>query len=241
MKRQKFGQHYLIDNCTIKRLIELAEIRADDRVLEIGAGRGALTLELSKLTKNLIAYELDRKNFLLLKELVPKNTNLCFGDAFENKPNFDVLVSSIPYYESSRFITWLSGLEYKKAVVVLQEQFVEKINSLPGHRNYRAISAIAQISSFIQPLDYVGPDSFKPRPRVNSRIVVLKFRRKLRHLQLDLIKKLFSLRRRKLITACKELGFDYSPIPNHYRERKVISLYPDQVYEVVNSLITKIN
>ena len=115
---------------------------------------------------------------------------LHLADVFETTPTFDVLVSSLPYSRSADFVEWLSQLEYDRAVVLLQEDFVDKITSPPGERGYRAISAIAQISMEVRLGDTVWKSAFRPQPKISSRIVTFLPRIRLRRPQLDLVKKL---------------------------------------------------
>src|SRR5213593_958209 len=187
MKRRSLGQHYLRDEGIVKRVIELAAIRNGERVLEIGTGRGTLTAQLAKVADSLEAYEIDRENYLT------------------TKPRFDVLVSSLPYSESSTFVEWLSELAYDRAVVILQEDFARKITANPGERNYRAVSVIAQLSADISLKNPVPRHAFEPPPRVNSRMVVFVRKRELTRKKMVLIKLLFSMRRRNLKAALSKL------------------------------------
>src|SRR2546427_10355138 len=124
MKRRSLGQHYLRDEGIVKRVIELAAIRNGERVLEIGTGRGTLTAELAKVADSLEAYEIDRENYLTTKSLLKSpHTKLPLGDAFKAKPRFDVLVSRLPYSESSTLVGWVSALPYARAIVIRPASF----------------------------------------------------------------------------------------------------------------------
>src|SRR5580698_10003162 len=114
-RRRALGQHYLIDPSVTALMVRLAAIERDDRVLEIGTGRGALTRGLSGASDSFEAFELDRDNYLATKEL-GLDVVLHHGDAFADSREFDVLVSSLPYSESSNFVEWLSRHHYEKAV-----------------------------------------------------------------------------------------------------------------------------
>ena len=235
MKRRSLGQHYLRDEGIVKRVIELAAIRKRERVLEVGTGRGTLTAELAKVADRLEAYEIDRENYLTTKSLLNSpHTKLRLGDAFKAKPRFDVLVSSLPYSESSTFVEWLSELAYDRAIVILQEDFARKITVSPGDRNYRAISVIAQLSADVSLKNPVPRRAFEPPPRVNSRVVVFVRKRKLTRKKVVLIKLLFSLRRRNLKAALDKLGFD-SSVGTNLGSRRVNSLAPEEVHDIISS------
>ncbi|HYW86064.1 MAG TPA: rRNA adenine N-6-methyltransferase family protein, partial [Spirochaetia bacterium] len=66
-RRHSLGQHYLTDPSVVGSMVRLAGIRRDERVLEIGTGRGALTKEVTGLTANLEGYEIDRESYEGLK------------------------------------------------------------------------------------------------------------------------------------------------------------------------------
>src|ERR1022692_4108567 len=166
-KRRALGQHYLIDPVVTSLMVRLAAIEQDDRVLEIGTGKGALTRGLSGLSSHFEAFELDKNNYLTTKELDLEGVVLHLGDAFADSGEFDILVSSLPYSESSNFVEWLSRHRYERAVVLLQRDFVDKLLAQPGQDGYRAISVISQISSEVRPELDVPRESFDPPPKVS--------------------------------------------------------------------------
>ena len=229
MKRRRLGQHYLVDGKVIGRMIETAAIGRDERVLEIGTGRGELTKELVKLGRSFEGYEVDRGNHEATLAAVGRGgVGIHLGDAFEHRPRFDVLVASLPYSRSSAFIEWLAQLNYDRAVVLLQEDFVTKVMSKPGSRDYRAISALAQISLDMESIVRVGRDSFSPPPRVSSVVVAIRPRMRLAPGEIANVKRLFSLRRRTVDSALAELGMERKS----YGTRRVFSLLPEEVHSL---------
>lgn len=234
MKRRSLGQHYLVDQSVIAELVSLAHIRTGERVLEIGTGRGAVTMELARVSSSLEGYEIDEENLLATKEAVGgRRVRLHLGDAFENQPSFDVLVASLPYSRSSSFVEWISQRRYDRAVVILQEDFVRKAVARPGERDYRAVSVIAQASSDINQLARVSRRSFSPQPRVNSVIAEWRPRRRLTPSEIAAVKRLFSLRRRQVSAAVAELG---GRPPEDLGSKRVNSLSPEEALALANSL-----
>ncbi len=231
MRRRRLGQHYLVSTDAVKRILDTANIRGGERVLEIGTGEGVLTVELARIADEFEAYEIDRENYEITRDLVGPKVTLELGDAFMARPNFDVLVSSLPYSESSTFVEWLSMSRYDRAVVVLQEDFAKKITAQPGTRAYRAISVLAQISSNVTLRDKLNRGAFDPPPMVASRIAIFEHKRSLTVEEVALIKKIFGLRRRELGGVLKTLGilssrgFDPS--------RRVVSFTPEEVYRII--------
>ena len=233
MKRQRLGQHYLVDLDVIRKIVAAAEIKPTDRILEIGTGRGALTNELASLGASLDGYEIDRENFSATVKAVERTkARIHLADAFKEGPEFDVLVSSLPYSESSTFIEWLGGIDFRKAVVVLQGDFVEKIMAPPGDRNYRGISALAQISFQMQTVGSVERSSFSPPPRVNSAIVSFTPKMRVSRTEASNVTRLFSLRRRQVDSALKEIGISGT---KSYGRRRVYSLSPSEVYDLCSA------
>ncbi len=233
-RRQRLGQHYLVDSAVISRMIEIAGVRRNEKVLEIGPGRGSLTFELTKRTDSMEAYEIDKQNYLLLRSKLNDRVDLHLGDVFKFESEFDVLVSSLPYSMSSTFVEWLSRRDYNRAIVVLQEEFVKKITSPPGTNEYRAVSVISQISSSVEIKGAVNRSSFDPQPKVNSLAVMIKPRKKLDRETIIMIKKLFSLRRRRLAAVAKEFRMK---IDTRWREERIQRIPPEEVYEITSQLL----
>jgi 16S rRNA (adenine1518-N6/adenine1519-N6)-dimethyltransferase len=235
-KRRALGQHYLIDSSVADMMIRLAEIERGDRVLEIGTGRGALTRRLMGLSGHFEAFELDKDNFLVTKELGLDGLALHLGDAFADSREFDVLVSSLPYSESSNFVEWLGRHDYKRAVVLLQRDFVDKLLARPGSDRYRAISVVSQISSEVKVEMDVSRGSFDPPPKVSSALVVIGPRGVLSSEEIRLVKMLFSQRRRKLSGALKQLGFKARRMDAERLAMRVEDLSPSDFRQVLDKM-----
>ncbi|HME19602.1 MAG TPA: rRNA adenine dimethyltransferase family protein [Nitrososphaerales archaeon] len=231
MKRHRLGQHYLTDESVVQRMIAAASVRRTESVVEIGTGEGALTQKLAGLCARLDGYEVDRDNYeKTLAKAGGAGVFVHLADGFSEKPTFDVLVSSLPYSRSQDFVEWISQVQYDRAVVLLQEDFVRKVLSPPGERDYRAVSAIAQISSDIEELGPVRRDAFRPPPRVDSLMVAVRPKVRLSEREISNIKRLFSLRRREVSSALAQLGFPSAV--SQYGKRRVYSLSPPEVHEI---------
>jgi len=236
------GQHYLTDPAVVSSMIGLAAIQHGERVLEIGTGRGALTRRLVGLTASLEGYEIDKESYEELKrELGSASLALHNGDAFKSSQEFDVLLSSLPYSESSHFVEWLSRRRYDRAVVLLQRDFATKITAPPGSPFYRAVSVISQASANVEIVSDVGRSSFAPPPRVNSCLVTMKWRRSLSGEQTAMIKRIFSQKRRTVKAALKSLGLAAPASAPALEENvplqcRVNSLRPESVLAMIQVL-----
>jgi len=228
MRRRRLGQHYLVDQDVVHRIVSLAGIKPSERVLEIGTGRGALTRELVGLGSSYLGYEIDGRNFEETKKAVlGTGALIVLADAFEQHPGFDVLVSSLPYSESATFVQWLSQVDFGRAVVVLQGDFVRKITAPPGAREYRGISALSQLCFDIRILDRVEKAAFSPQPKVGSVIVSFTPKVRIAEEEASSIIRLFSLRRRRVDSALAELGMEHD---KSFGQRRVYSLRPEEVH-----------
>ena len=230
MKRRRLGQHYLTDPLVAREMVSLAEIKPSDRVLEIGTGRGMLTKELVRLGAAFEGYEVDRQNYLATEEAIKMTrARIHLADAFEHVPRFDVLVSSLPYSESARFVRWLCRFDFRRAVVLLQEDFVRKLLAAPGDRGYRGISALSQLSFDLRVAGRVSRESFAPRPKVSSVMALISPRRRVSEAEAKNVVRLFSLRRKRVATALAELGMTWK---GSQGGRRVNSLSPAEVHEI---------
>ena len=221
-------------------MLRLAAIKPGERVLEIGTGKGALTRELAGLATFLEGYEVDGESFEgLRRELEGTTVVLHNEDAFEASPEFDVLLSSLPYSESSNFVDWLAQRRYDRAVVLLQRDFATKITAPPGSPAYRAVSVISQASADVEIAAPVTRASFDPPPRVNSCLVTMRWKRTLTAEQTVTIKRIFSQKRRTVRAALRSLGM-VAPASaaqeNTVLQCRVNTLRPDSVMAMVGLL-----
>jgi len=234
-KRRALGQHYLSDRSVIDRIVELADIKPGERVLEIGTGQGVLTQELCRAATRVEAFEVDRQNYLATNGLGLENLTLHLEDAFSRRRDFDVLVSSLPYSESSNFVEWLAQTQFARCVVVVQRDFAQKLVAQPGDARYRAISVISQLSSEIRVERDIPRESFDPPPRVVSALLAIRFERTLSRGQIQLIKKLFSQRRKKLESGLKSLRLQIADADS-LRSRRIETLSPQEIYGIVTQV-----
>jgi 16S rRNA (adenine1518-N6/adenine1519-N6)-dimethyltransferase len=171
---KKFGQSFLIDESVIKVMVEAAELKADDVVLEIGSGTGFLTRELLKKSK-VIGTELDSVlSELLAEEFKDQNLTLLQGNFLELKlPEFNKVVSCPPYNISTEIMYKLFVQQFERAVLLFQREFVEKITALPGFPNYVATTVLTNY--FFQPTELlnVSARSFFPSPKMSSTVIKL--------------------------------------------------------------------
>ncbi len=237
---KSLGQHFLVDDNIIKKIIALSEIDGNDVVYEVGSGNGVLTNELCKISKFVHSFEIDPYLYFNCKGKLPYgNLNLLNLDGFNNITDvrFDVFFSSLPYNESRRAFSWLCQRDFKKGILLLQREFVEKLLSPPRDKNYRAISIISQYRFCIKVLLGVPRSSFTPRPRVDSLLIeIAPSRPALPKKIIDDIQFLLSFRKKNISFLIKHFKkskqnngvFDFSEII----DKKLGQLSVEQIYQL---------
>ncbi|WP_455367957.1 16S rRNA (adenine(1518)-N(6)/adenine(1519)-N(6))-dimethyltransferase RsmA [[Eubacterium] cellulosolvens] len=210
--RRKLGQHFLHDKQIIQRMVQLARLKDDDIVLEVGAGKGSLTTHLIKKAKRVLIVEKDKHLFKILEELFLENPEVHFylGDILTLKlPKFDKIVSSLPYSISSKFFLWLMRQDFQIAVLLLQKEYADKLIAPPGSEKYGRLTVLSGHAFNIKICETVTPEAFIPPPKVISSIVTVTKKQTITNFNenffIDFISYLFSQRRKNLKRAVRRL------------------------------------
>lgn len=168
MEKKDFGQHFLLDEEIIKEQVLLAEISKEDKVIEIGTGKGILTKEILKKTKNLISFEIDKDLEKEMKKEVKEK--VVFGDATKfSWKGSNKIIANIPYYLSERIIRKAIKDEVELLVLIIGERLKNTLEKKESDLTY-----ITNLFFEFLPVKKIEPESFSPEPRVNSWLVVLK-------------------------------------------------------------------
>ena len=182
--RKRFGQNFLNDQGVIARIVASIAPAPGDRLIEIGPGRGAITVPLLEAAGQLDAIELDR-------DLIPLLTDACRGAGELNIHSADALkfdfstvgtpsnklrvVGNLPYNISTPLLFHL--LDYRAVIedmhFMLQKEVVDRMAARPGNKTYGRLSVMLQVLCDVTPLFDIGPEAFKPPPKVRSSFVRL--------------------------------------------------------------------
>lgn len=221
--KKRFGQNFLVDERVIERIVRAVEPRTSETIVEIGAGRGALTSGLIKKAGRLLAIEFDRDLVPLLRERFAEHENfeLIEGDALAL--DFCALiapatkarvVANLPYYISTAILQHLIAQRacLTEMTLMLQREVVERITAQPSTSERGFLSVIVQSYCDIETLFDVAPSSFRPAPKVWSTVVRLRLREKLpfnvedEALLWQLVSAGFAQRRKTLLNNLKSAG-----------------------------------
>ena len=175
--KKRFGQHFLTDRSILRRIVELADIHADDTVVEIGPGPGTLTAELAAVARRVIAIEIDRDLIPRLRESVAGNVEIVEGDALEAEwpAGRSHVVGNLPYNVATpllkRFIEHRAHIH--AVTVMVQKEVAERLIAKPSTHEYGPLSVLIQYYATVKYGFTVAPGSFNPRPKVDSAVIRL--------------------------------------------------------------------
>ena len=201
--RKRFGQHFLVDPWARKVVAALAPAPGDV-FLEIGPGRGALTLPLADTGAPVLAVDIDRDLTAELAARVPPNVTLLTGDVL----TLDVLpflaglqpqrppsstagdpaparrfraVGNLPYNLSTPILFRLIDMHrrhgvFADATLMLQREVADRLVAEPGSANYGALTLQVRLLADVERLLSLPPGAFRPPPKVHSAVVRLRFR-----------------------------------------------------------------
>jgi 16S rRNA (adenine1518-N6/adenine1519-N6)-dimethyltransferase len=187
-KIKAMGQHFLKDHAVLKKIIRYISPSKEDLIIEIGAGKGALTFPLAAKAGKVIAIEKDPAFIpFLQKKTIPNLTILKedilkvgFSDLIkaQNFINNVKLAGNLPYSLSSPLLfKVLQERElFSECIFLLQKEVAERICSQPGSKNYAPLSILFQIHFSAKLLFILSPGSFSPPPKVHSALISLKRR-----------------------------------------------------------------
>lgn len=184
--KKSFGQHFLHERRYIDDIVRAIAPRADDFLVEIGPGEGALTLPLLAAAGKLTAIELDTDLIPALKERAAHVGELAVIHADVLKVDLAALAhrqgverlriaGNLPYYISSPIL--FHCVDYADAIVdmhfMLQKEVVDRMAAEPGSKVYGRLSVMLQLACRVTPLFEVPPGAFRPPPKVDSAVVRL--------------------------------------------------------------------
>jgi 16S rRNA (adenine1518-N6/adenine1519-N6)-dimethyltransferase len=202
--RKRFGQHFL-ERPWADKIVQLIAPTPDDRLIEIGPGRGALTAPLAETGVPIRAIEIDRDLAGELGRALPPHVSIVSGDflSLSAADLFDTdaptassspdatavapaaqpirIVGNLPYNLSSPILIRLLALaretgRLRDATIMLQREVADRVTATPGGGDWGPLGVLVSLHADTEVLLQLPPGAFRPPPKVRSTVVRLRFR-----------------------------------------------------------------
>lgn len=189
--RKRLGQSFLQDHNIANKIVDFADIRPEETVVEIGAGLGIMTAMMATKARRVIALEVDPFMTGILRERLHCFDNVDVVETDVLKFDFFLacppdkseklkIIGNVPYHISSPILFRL--MDFRKSissiVLMLQKEVADRIRALPGSRDYGIPSVITAMFYRTQRLMDVPASCFYPEPKVVSSILKMGVREK---------------------------------------------------------------
>ncbi|KAF2876638.1 dimethyladenosine transferas-like protein [Massariosphaeria phaeospora] len=173
------GQHVLKNPGIANAIVQKANLKQSDHVLEVGPGTGNLTVLILKAAKAVTAVEFDPRMAAELTKRVQgtpdaKRLKVMLGDVIKTElPHFDVCISNTPYQISSPLVFKLLALPNppRCSILMFQREFALRLFAKPGDKLYSRLSVNVQMWAKVSHVMKVGRNNFSPPPQVESNVV----------------------------------------------------------------------
>lgn len=259
--KKSLGQHFLIDDNIARNIVRDLHLTAEDVVIEVGPGRGALTRYLAERTRKLVAVEIDRRVVGELKaQFDSPNVTIIHQDFLE----FDLhalhaqvgrklrLVGNIPYHLTSPIL--LKAFDERTALqdftLMVQREVAQRLAAKPGTKQYGILSVYARFYGKLKLLFNVSPNCFYPKPKVLSAVVQENLFEHIGHevderLFRTVVRTSFGKRRKTVRNALKYLPFEDEVVgkivalPTPLLDKRAEQLTPEQFVELTNMVAEK--
>ncbi|WP_191559244.1 16S rRNA (adenine(1518)-N(6)/adenine(1519)-N(6))-dimethyltransferase RsmA [Metabacillus idriensis] len=218
--KKSLGQNFLIDPNVLNRIVDHADVTEETGVIEIGPGIGALTEQLAKRAKKVVAFEIDQRLIPILKETLSPYDNITvihqdvllanvkevMEEQFKDCKEV-MVVANLPYYVTTPIIMKLleDHLPLKGIVVMLQKEVADRIAASPSSKDYGSLSIAVQYYTDAKTVMTVPRTVFMPQPNVDSAIIRLLLREEARVVTKDeefffkIVRASFAQRRKTLL------------------------------------------
>ncbi len=226
--KKALGQNFLVNKATAEAIARCGNIGADDIIIEVGVGLGALTQPIAEQAKAVIGLEIDRGlvRFHNEKQDLPDNVTLLHQDIL--KADFEELqglagghplkiMANLPYSISNPFLFTLIEHQEKMAwaTVMFQKEVADRLTAAPGTKQYGIPTVLLKSCATVKSLLTLKPAEFHPRPKIDSVVVRIEFADSTvnssadydRSLFQKIVRAAFSQRRKTLLNTLSGGGF----------------------------------
>jgi 16S rRNA (adenine1518-N6/adenine1519-N6)-dimethyltransferase len=186
--KKSLGQNFLIDTNILKKIVSFANLTEDSGAIEIGPGIGALTEQLARTSKKVVAFEIDQRLLPILNDTLSPypNVKIIHNDVLEadvaevireefNDMDDIMVVANLPYYVTTPIIMKLleEHLPIRGIVCMLQKEVADRISARPGTKDYGSLSIAVQYYTEAETVMIVPKTVFVPQPNVDSAVIRL--------------------------------------------------------------------
>jgi len=255
--KKHLGQHFLVDQNVIGKIVDAVAAPPDARVVEIGPGMGALTGLLLERYSDLTVVEVDDEAVAHLREHFPaldiRHEDVLGVDWDEigrgdpaGRPHGSGLyiVGNLPYYITSPILFGLldARQHLRRAVLMMQKEVAERIVAEPGSKAYGILSVQTQLLARPRMLFSVSRHVFRPKPNVESAVISLDFDTagelgfdviQMRRIVRTAFGQRRKMLRKSLAGLCVELN---TSIPDEFATRRPEALSPEEFVKLTNML-----
>ncbi|WP_282142420.1 16S rRNA (adenine(1518)-N(6)/adenine(1519)-N(6))-dimethyltransferase RsmA [Cytobacillus oceanisediminis] len=186
--KKSLGQNFLIDTNILRRIVDHADLTEESGAIEIGPGIGALTEQLARRSKKVLAFEIDQRLLPILEEtlspyphvsiinedVLKADVKTAIEQEFEGI-NDIMVVANLPYYVTTPIIMKLleDKLPIRGIVCMLQKEVADRISARPGTKEYGSLSIAVQYYTEAETAMIVPKTVFVPQPNVDSAVIKL--------------------------------------------------------------------
>ncbi|MFS3931000.1 16S rRNA (adenine(1518)-N(6)/adenine(1519)-N(6))-dimethyltransferase RsmA [Bacillus sp. 1780r2a1] len=186
--KKSLGQNFLIDTNILNRIVDHAELTEETGAIEIGPGIGALTEQLAKRAKKVLAFEIDQRLLPILadtlspyphakvihQDVLKANLKETLAQEFEGIEDL-MVVANLPYYVTTPILMKLleEQIPVRGIVVMLQKEVADRIAAKPGTKEYSSLSIAIQYYTEAETVMIVPKTVFNPQPNVDSAVIRL--------------------------------------------------------------------
>lgn len=186
--KKSLGQNFIVDTNVLEKIVKAAEVDENTTVIEIGPGIGALTEQLAKQAKKVVAFEIDDRLLPVLEDTLSPydNVTILHQDvlqaefvAFEEEHLKDaervVVVANLPYYVTTPIILRFleSKLKIDAMVLMMQKEVASRLSAKPSTKAYGSLSIAVQYYMDAEVVFTVPKTVFMPQPNVESAVIRL--------------------------------------------------------------------
>lgn len=186
--KKSYGQNFLIDTNILENIVSYADLTEESCAIEIGPGIGALTEQIAKRAKKVLAFEIDNRLIPILEDTLSPYDNIqiinedvlkadvekAINEYLPNEKDV-MVVANLPYYVTTPIIMKLltEGLPIRGIVCMLQKEVADRIAAKPGTKDYGSLSIAIQFYTQASTVMTVPRTVFMPQPNVDSAVIKL--------------------------------------------------------------------